>query len=145
MLVRVTRSDPQHCPETNNKQRHGGWKNGSTVRALTTAAEDLSYVPSIHVGQFTIACNSSSKRSGALFWLLLALHTCDAHTCMQARHSYKSNNSKKLHQKSISSSKTSIPTCAHAHTQRLSPKKLSKGTMDQSPLVGDIRNHGLWL
>lgn len=64
-------------------------------------------------------------------------HTYDAHTCMQARHSYKSNNSKKLHQKSISSSKTSIPTCAHAHTQRLSPKKLSSGPSTQ-PIWNDL-------
>lgn len=38
--------------------------------AHTALGEDLTSVPSTHVRQVTVACNSSSKRSDPVFWSL---------------------------------------------------------------------------
>ena len=48
--------------------------------ALTTLPEDLSSVPSTHIGQFTATCISSSRRSVALFWLPKVLALICVHT-----------------------------------------------------------------
>ena len=42
------------------------------LRALAALTEDLSLIPSIHVRQLIITCNSSSRESDALFWALWA-------------------------------------------------------------------------
>lgn len=42
----------------------------------TALAEDLTSVPSAHVGQLTTACNFSLRESDALFWTLRVLLMC---------------------------------------------------------------------
>jgi hypothetical protein len=50
-------------------------------RALAALAEDLGYIPSTHIRQLTNACNSSSRDSDIVFWLLGApgTHRVDRH------------------------------------------------------------------
>jgi len=57
------------------------------LRALAVLPEHPSSVPSIHSGQLTTACNSSSRGSNALFWPPWALCPCvqrQRHTCIPA-------------------------------------------------------------
>jgi hypothetical protein len=56
------------------------------IRALAAPAEDLSLVPSTHVGQITTTCNSGSRRPDALFWSPRAPGTGLVHmrACRQA-------------------------------------------------------------
>lgn len=59
-------------------------------KALTALLEGPGVVAGIHVIPHN--CNSSLKGSSAASWPLRALHTNDAETYMQARHSYTQNN-----------------------------------------------------
>lgn len=44
------------------------------LRESTAFPEDMSSVPSSHIGQLTTACDSSSRRPDLIFWLPRALH-----------------------------------------------------------------------
>jgi hypothetical protein len=55
------------------KQKQG-WREGSAVRACIAHTEDLSLIPSTHVGRLPTACNSGLRESDALFWPPQTLH-----------------------------------------------------------------------
>ena len=53
-------------------------------RALAALAGDPGSVTSTYIGWIIVACNCSSRVSGAPFWPLWALHTHGAYTDKQA-------------------------------------------------------------
>lgn len=57
------------------------------LRALTPLPEDLDSIPSI-----LTTCNSSTRRSDALFELLMALYPHGAYVRMQVKHPYTFKN-----------------------------------------------------
>lgn len=61
------------------------WSNGSVVRVKTAHIEDVSLVHSTYILWLTAACNSSSRGSSALFWLLWA--PVQPHMC-EHKHTY---------------------------------------------------------
>lgn len=74
-------------------ERVKGWAGEVTkwVRILDAVTGDLNSIPSTHMVVHRV-CNSSSRRSDALCWPLLASagtgHTHNVHTSMPAEHSY---------------------------------------------------------
>lgn len=57
------------------------------LRALVALVEDQGLIPITHM----VAHNSRPVGYGALFWPLLALHTCSAQTYRQAKTSHTEN------------------------------------------------------
>lgn len=60
----------------------GPERDGQQLRVLDVFAEDLGRVFSPHMITYKTFCNSSSRTFIALFWQLLLLHACGAHTYM---------------------------------------------------------------
>lgn len=78
------------CLNTTNKPKEffqglERWLNTQEHLFLQRTQFSFQY-PCHHIGQLTTSCNSSSRRSDALFWLSQALHVHDAQT-----HKYKEN------------------------------------------------------
>lgn len=75
------------------------------LRSCTVLAEDPNSVPWIHARQLPTTCNSSSRRSGALFWTPRAPALTAQTPAQPLRNIHNSN---KINQKTIRTAETSI-------------------------------------
>lgn len=62
------RAGRQTIRNSNRSNKEKGKEDGTGLGACTVPAEDPHSVPRSHARELPASCNSSSRRSGALFW-----------------------------------------------------------------------------